>query len=47
MATTWTRERIVALPTSDLKAIVRSTNPNGALWVECMTARTELARRRG
>lgn len=48
--TNWTpprlsREQIRSLPSDDLRAIVRSTNPAGSLWVELVAARSELERR--
>lgn len=42
-----TIQAIKALPTRDLLAIVRSTNPAGRLWLEYAAARDELARRKG
>jgi hypothetical protein len=41
-----TEQQIRILPTADLLAIVRSTNPAGRHWLEYQIARDELARRR-
>ncbi len=40
-----TKEQIQALPSRELIAITRSTNPSGKLWLELTWARDELARR--
>lgn len=40
-----TKEQIQMLPTRELLAIERSTNPNGKFWLELSWARDELARR--
>jgi hypothetical protein len=40
-----TKTQIIALPTEDLRAIVRSTNPDGDLKIELSWARDELERR--
>ena len=45
MQTAWTQEKIASLPTEDLLAIVRSTNPAGKFWLELVWAQDELDRR--
>jgi hypothetical protein len=40
-----TQTQITMLPTRDLIAIVRSTNPNGRFWLELVWAKDEIARR--
>jgi hypothetical protein len=39
------KDQITALPTRELIAIVRSTNPNGRFWLELVSAKDEIARR--
>lgn len=46
MTKIWTETEIKSLPTDDLVAIVRSTNPKGSLHLELSWAREELKRRR-
>lgn len=41
----FSREHVISLPTSELRAIDRSTNPSGRYWMHLAWARTELARR--
>jgi hypothetical protein len=45
MAEFRSKEWIQALPSTDLRAIVRSTNPNGALSEQRLWAKAELQRR--
>jgi len=40
-----TKDQIATLPTAELRAVVRSTNPTGRYWLELQWARDELARR--
>lgn len=39
------REQIACMPSHELQAIVRSTNPAGKYWLEYQMACDELARR--
>ena len=41
----WTKDKIVCLPTNELRAVSRSTNPSGKFWQELVWARDELDRR--
>lgn len=45
MTKQWTRSEVQALPTHDLRVIVRGTNPDGDLKIELSWAREELERR--
>ena len=40
-----TKTQLITLPTDELKAIVRSTKPEGTFWVELKWVREELRRR--